>query len=196
MDIVISSTLLCLLSPLIIFISYRIYKKEGRPIFCQDWFLGKNNQKFLLWRFRTMAKPSRVIRALPPYPYPLPDSWKYGMPNEFTSEQDSSITLTLTGEWLKRYRLHRIPQLWNILKGEMSIIGPEVGIEKGDYCDIYQMNRLKLRPGLFGYAQLTKESEKAQWEKTKLDLHYVTNCSLREDLRIIIKTLNNIRKDS
>ncbi|UJL47323.1 sugar transferase [Virgibacillus sp. NKC19-16] len=188
-DIVISITLLLLLAPLMVFICIRIIKKEGKPIFFRQRRVGKFNQSFIVWKFRTMTNPSRVIRAFPPHP--VPASWDEGVPDDFNFERDSYITVTPTGTWIRKYKLHKLPQLWNVLKGDMSLVGPTPEIpEIVDYYNYYQMKRLKVRPGMIGYTQLKGELNYS--EKIRCDLFYIGNCSIRMDVKILMQIIKSV----
>ncbi|WP_449354305.1 sugar transferase [Virgibacillus natechei] len=187
-DIGVSFTLLLLLAPLLLFIGIRIMKKEGKPIFFRQRRIGKFNHGFIVWQFRTMTNPSRVIRAFPPHP--VPESWDGGVPDEFNFERDSYVTVTPTGVWLRKYNLHKLPQLWNVLKGDMSLVGPKGEIpEIVDHYNYYQMKRLKVRPGIIGYTELKGELNYS--EKIRRDLFYIENCSIRMDARIFMQTIKS-----
>ncbi|MBY7142753.1 sugar transferase [Virgibacillus sp. NKC19-3] len=188
-DIVISFSLLFLLIPLLLFICIKMRRNEGSPIFFHQRRVGKCNHRFIVWQFRTMTNPSRVIRAFPPYP--VPDSWAGGVPDEIHFQQDSYSIRTPTGLWLQKYKLHTLPQLWNVLKGDMSLVGPKSEIpEIVDHYNNYQMKRLKLRPGMTGYTQLKGELNYS--EKIRCDLFYIENCSIRMDMHLLMQTIKTV----
>lgn len=192
-DIVVSILLFVLLLPLFLFISVRIAKKEGRPIFTKELKAGKNNRTFIMWSFRTMTNGSKVIRQLPPYPFP--SSWEKGVPNFFKITGDNNVTLTETGLWLKKYSLEKIPQLINVIKGDMSLIGPSPErTEIADYYNNKQIKRLKVRPGLTGYAQIKGVTNDNHGKKISYDLYYIQNCSFKFDLKILYKATKQIVK--
>src|SRR5690625_4358181 len=115
-DVIASLTLIILLAPLLILISYLIYKKEGRPIFKQQFMLGKNQRLFPMWTYRIKTNPSKVIRSLP----------LTRTPKRFVRESQQLIQLyTSTGLWLKKFNFHKLPILYNVLKGDMSLVGPK-----------------------------------------------------------------------
>lgn len=185
-DIVVSFMLLLLLAPLLLFICIKIMKNEGKPILFRQRRVGKFKHGFILWQFRTMTNPSRVIRAFPPHP--VPDSWENGVPDEFTFQRDSYITVTPTGAWLQNYKLHKLPRLWNVLKGDMSLVGPKSEMpEIVDYYNNYQMKRLQIKPGMTGYAQLKGELNYSK--KIRRDLFYMKNCNIRMDVKILMRAI-------
>ncbi len=192
-DIMFSAVLFLLLLPLFLFICVRIARKEGRPIFTKELKVGKNNRTFTMWSFRTMTIGSKVIRQLPPFPFP--SSWEKGVPNFFKITGDKNVTLTETGLWLKKYSLEKIPQLINVLKGDMSLIGPSPERpEIADYYNNKQLKRLKVRPGLTGYAQIKGVTNDNHGKKISYDLYYTQNCSYKLDLKIMVKASKQIVK--
>lgn len=183
-DIIVSFILLLLFSPLLLFISWRIQKKEGKSIFYREMCMGKDQCIFVLWRFRTMTNRSRVIYALPPHPFPA--SWEKGVPDQFTIQRDFGITITPTGLWLRKYDLHKLPQLWNVIKGDMSLVGPKPEIpEIADYYNEHQIKRLAMKPGLVGYTELYGGPSINHNEKINLDLYYIKKRSFKMDVRIL-----------
>ncbi|WP_156291685.1 sugar transferase [Oceanobacillus salinisoli] len=187
-DVGISLVLLLTLMPLLLFISYRIYKKEGKPIFYKEVRVGKNGREFIMFSFRIMTNPSKVIWAFPPHPFP--DSWMDGVPDEFTFQRDVHCTITPTGKWLKKYHLHKLPRLWNVLKGDMSLVGPKP--EKKEIVDYYndwQKNRLKVKPGITGYARAVRGDNMNYTERVNYDLYYIHNRSVKMDMKILWNTI-------
>ena len=176
-DIVVSFTLLLLLLPLFIFISRKLYKNEGKPIFSHEYRLGKNNRPFLMYTFRTMTNPSRVINKLPLHPYN-----DYEFLDKFHRTEDNLVTLTSTGIWLKKYKLHKIPMLWNVLKGNMSLVGPEA--ERLNNNGEKKLS-LTVKPGITGYAQMKPNPFKNPKIKLHDDLYYIKNRSYLLDLKIM-----------
>ncbi|RKQ31412.1 sugar transferase [Oceanobacillus halophilus] len=187
-DILVSSFLLVFFCPLFLFICYRIYKKEGGPIFYREVRVGKNQRNFIMYSFRMMTNPSRIIWALPPYP--ISEKWKEGVPDEFSFQNDKQCTMTPTGIWLKKYNLQLLPRLWNVLKGDISLVGPMP--EKKEIVDCYndwQQKRLMVKPGLTGYARITRGDNMKYTERIHYDLFYIQNRSLKMDLKILWSTI-------
>lgn len=187
-DITISLALLILLLPVYLFISYRIYKKEGKTIFYKERRVGLNNRAFIMWTFRTMTNRSQVIRTLPPRP--VPKTWDKGVPNKFSIKTYGRQTLTETGALLKKYGLHKIPQFIHVLKGEMSLVGPEPEIpEIAEHYNAYQAKRQKVKPGITGYAQIHGCSNEQHHQKIAKDVYYIKHYSFKLDMHIILKAI-------
>ncbi|MFD1040102.1 sugar transferase [Virgibacillus byunsanensis] len=193
MDISISLLLLVVLAPVILFVLYKVNKKEGKPLFFKQVYVGKHNQEFMMWTFRTMTNTSRVIRALPPHPFPK--SWSNGVPSKFTFTRDPHKTYTSTGLWLEKYRLDVLPQLFNVLKGEMSLVGPEPEIpDIADYYNSYQRRRLDVKPGITGLTQLKGFTSKRYDQKIRHDIHYIETRSCKLDLKILYRSTSRLFK--
>lgn len=181
-DIVVSSFLLLMLSPLILFICNRINKREGIPIFDRKRCGGKGTHSFIMYSFRTMTNPSMVIRSIP-----LNRDLAV-----FTSSSNSSGILTSTGIWLKRYHLHLLPQLWNVLKGEMSLVGLTPKIIEGTSSSL---NHLQVKPGITGYAQVFGNKESTVQFRKNADQYYIENCSYKMDMILLFQTLKKLFKN-
>ncbi len=188
-DILFSCIGLIVLIPVFIIISIGIIFDTKGGVFYLQKRVGKNNRDFTLLKFRTMRVDSASDSLLT------------------IGEDDSRITRS--GAFLRRYKLDELPQLFNILKGDMSIVGPRPEVRK--FVDIYNQRQkqvLTVRPGLTDYASLKyiNESEvlakydnpeKAYVEvimpeKLNLNLKYINEKSFVTDLRIIFKTLSKI----
>ena len=188
-DVVFSIFGLIVLSPVFIFISVFILSDSKSGIFYRQRRVGKNNKDFSLIKFRTMVSGADRKGLLT------------------IGDQDSRITKT--GKWLRRYKLDELPQLFNILKGEMSLVGPRPEVRK--YVDLYtsdQMKVLSVLPGLTDYASLEyiheneilmtySDPEKAYIEKImpeklRLNMSYIKEQRMVTDLKIILKTLRKI----
>lgn len=149
------------------------------PLFYKQERVGKNRKSFQIYKFRTMVKNAEVDGA------------------QFATKNDSRITAF--GKFLRKSRLDEFPQFYNILKGEMSIIGPRperpVFVKQLSEKIPFYETRHVVKPGLTGWAQVkTKygESELDSLRKLQYDLYYIKHRSLFLDLRIIVKTLSTI----
>ncbi|GGB57812.1 sugar transferase [Virgibacillus dakarensis] len=194
LDIAISLVLLTILAPLILVICIYIYKKDGQPVLLKRARAGKNNRVFIMLTFRTTTVPSRVIRAFPPHPFP--DSWADGVPAAFTYKSNDKTRVTRFGARLRKYHIDKIPQLLNVLKGDMSLVGPQPEIpEITTYYNDIQEKRLKVRPGMTGYAQVNGFVIEAKHGlKIAYDLYYVRNCSFRFDMKILFRSLGGAKR--
>ncbi len=188
-DIVLSITALALLLPLLILIALLIASGSPGGVFYTQVRVGKDKRLFSLYKFRTMRPGSEKSGQL-----------TVGM-------KDPRITRT--GYFLRKYKLDELPQLLNILKGDMSIVGPRPEVPK--YVEMYdpcQLRVLKTRPGLTDYASLAYINENeilgkaADPEKTyieqimpaklELNLKYIDEQSIKTDFHIIWKTIKGI----
>jgi len=188
-DVTFSLAALIVLMPVIILISGVILFQDGQPIFFYQVRVGKDWKKFKIIKFRTMIK----------------DAHNAG-PN-ISTNNDSRITKV--GRFLRKYKLDEIPQLINILIGDMSIVGPRPEIPKyvNDFSDEYS-EILKIKPGLSDYAALEYSNEAALIEsafnaeefyksqilpeKIKLYKRYIKEISFLTDIKIILMTFKSI----
>ena len=173
LDIVLSILAILCLSPLFIVLSVIVRIKMGSPIFFKQDRPGKNEKIFQLYKFRTMTTATDENGIL------LPDDER----------------LTRFGRFLRSTSLDELPELINILKGDMSIVGPRPLLVQ--YIPLYdetQRRRHEVRPGLTGLA-MSKVRNSAGWEKKfELDIIYVDNISFILDLRILIDTVKIVVK--
>ncbi|SHG53393.1 sugar transferase [Ornithinibacillus halophilus] len=192
-DIIMSIGLIIITIPIFLFICYRLAKKEGKPIFKKELCVGKNGKQFIKWSFRTTTIPSQVIRSLPPHPFP--HKWEEGVPDHFRVLHGKHVAYTMTGEKLRKYGFDKIPQFYNVLKGDMSLIGPSPEVvEVADYYNSNQLGRLKVRPGMTGYAQVHRLTNEKHGEKVKYDLHYINNISYKFETKIFFQAIKQLIK--
>ena len=173
LDIVFSLLLLILLSPVFLILIILVKTKLGSPIFFKQERPGKNEKIFKLYKFRTMTDKKDEEGNL------LPDAER----------------LTSFGKLLRSTSLDELPELFNILKGEMSFIGPRPLLV--EYLDLYneeQKHRHDVRPGLTGLAQVEGRNLLSWEDRFKLDVEYVNNLSFVQDIKIILKTIRVVFK--
>lgn len=191
LDLILSLILIILFLPAFLAISYIIFIKEGRPIFHRETVAGKHRESFIMWTFRTKTIPSQVIRSLPPHP--VPSSWDDGVPNEFTIKPNGYPMITPTGKWLIKFRLQKLPLLFHVLKGDMSFVGPQAEVkEVAKHYNDYQQMRLKVKPGITGYAQIHQIVNGNYKKKIAYDLYYIKNLSFLLDLKILLRSFRNL----
>jgi Undecaprenyl-phosphate galactose phosphotransferase WbaP len=183
-DIVTSSVLLILLSPVFAVLFYKVHKTDG-DAFYGHRRVGVTGVPFPCYKFRTMVKNSAEVLAqlLRDDPVAL-EQWE----REFKLKDDPRITPI--GHFLRRTSLDELPQLWNVLRGDMSLVGPrpvvEAELEKyGDDVDYY----LHVKPGMTGLWQVSGRNDVDYETRVALDAWYVRNWSLWNDLVILIKTV-------
>lgn len=170
-DILASFFGLLFLSPLIAIVAWGIRKNLGSPVLFKQVRPGKNGKPFQMVKFRTMLDATDVNG------YALPDA----------------VRLTAFGNWLRSTSLDELPELWNVLKGDMSLVGPRPLLM--EYLPLYsaeQYRRHDLRPGITGWAQINGRNALSWEDKFKLDVWYVDNHSLWLDLKIIFLTIRKV----
>lgn len=171
LDIVIASSALVLLSPVYTFVAYKVRKNLGSPVLFRQVRPGLKGKPFEMIKFRSMKD------AVDAQGNPLPDSER----------------LTPFGQMLRSSSLDEMPELWNVLKGEMSIVGPRPLLM--EYLPLYneqQAKRHNVRPGITGYAQVNGRNAISWEKKFELDTWYVENRSLWLDFKIMLKTVQKV----
>ena len=164
-DIGAAATGLVLLSPLIIYLIFKIKSSIGSPVFFSQVRIGKGERPFTLVKFRTMK--------------PGPES--------------DSERMTPFGQWLRATSLDELPELWNILRGDMSLVGPRPLLpEYLPYYSEREQTRHTVRPGITGLAQISGRNALSWNERLELDAQYVERWSLREDMRILWRTFHTV----
>ena len=180
---------LVLLAPLFLYVMLQI-KRQGGPgaVFFGHVRIGMNGKPFKCWKFRTMVHNSQdVLAHLLATNADARAEWD----KDFKLKNDPRITRI--GHFLRRTSLDEIPQLWNVIKGEMSLVGPRPIIEEeleryGNRVDFY----LESRPGLTGLWQVSGRNDTTYDERVALDAWYVKNWNLWYDIAIICKTIRSV----
>lgn len=170
-DVVVSAMGLLLLSPIIAVVAWQVRRKLGSPVFFRQVRPGLNGKPFKMVKFRTMRD------AVDAQGNPLPDSER----------------LTPFGTFLRSTSLDELPELWNVLKGDMSLVGPRPLLM--EYLPLYsaeQYRRHEVRPGVTGWAQVNGRNALSWEEKFKLDVWYVDNRSFWLDLKILLLTIKKV----
>ncbi|HCN33876.1 sugar transferase [Acinetobacter johnsonii] len=171
LDIVIASSALVLLSPVYALVAYKVKKNLGSPVLFRQVRPGLHGKPFEMIKFRSMKD------ALDTAGNPLPDSER----------------LTPFGKMLRATSLDEMPELWNVIKGDMSIVGPRPLLM--EYLPLYnseQAKRHEVRPGITGYAQVNGRNAISWEKKFELDTWYVNNHSLWLDFKIMLKTVKKV----
>lgn len=173
LDVIGATVGLLLLSPILIAVSLLIWRQMGRPVIFRQIRPGRHGQAFQMIKFRTM-RDARDKNG-----HPLPDTER----------------LTRLGRFLRSSSLDELPELWNVLKGDMSLVGPRPLLM--EYLPLYsvkQARRHEVRPGISGWAQINGRNAISWDEKFALDVWYVDNRTLWLDLKIIGLTIRKVLK--
>ncbi|HEU5209573.1 MAG TPA: sugar transferase [Longimicrobiales bacterium] len=170
-DIVVSAAGLVLLAPAMALIALMVRGALGGPVLFRQTRPGLHGRPFTILKFRTMRTAHDTGGR------PLPDSRR----------------LTPFGRFLRSSSLDELPELWNVLRGDMSLVGPRPLLM--EYLPLYsptQARRHEVRPGLTGWAQVNGRNTLSWEEKFRLDVWYVDHASLQLDLRIVLRTIARV----
>ncbi len=171
LDIVIASTALIVLSPLYVYVAYKVRKNLGSPVLFRQVRPGLHGKPFEMIKFRTMTDERDEQGNL--------------LPNE--------QRLPKFGKMLRATSLDEMPELWNVIKGDMSIVGPRPLLM--DYLPLYnegQAKRHNVRPGMTGHAQVNGRNAISWEKKFELDVWYVENQSIWLDFKIMFQTVKKV----
>jgi lipopolysaccharide/colanic/teichoic acid biosynthesis glycosyltransferase len=179
LDLLGSGLLLCLLSPVFLVVALVVWISDGRPIFYPRRVVGPRVE-FNAYKFRTMLRNADQILAADPE---LRDAFT----RDFKLKNDPRITSA--GIWLRKYSLDELPQLVNVLKGQMSLVGPRmITAQELSKYGPYQELLLSVKPGLTGYWQIRGRQDVSYEERVRMDVRYITHWSLGLDLTILLNT--------
>ncbi|HVF48695.1 MAG TPA: exopolysaccharide biosynthesis polyprenyl glycosylphosphotransferase, partial [Pyrinomonadaceae bacterium] len=191
-DITIAAATLIVLAPVWLIVAALIKLDSRGPIFYRQERVGMDGRIFLLFKFRTMRADSddSVHRDFQrKYIEGRPDS-NLGDTERPVYKLHSDPRVTRVGRALRRLSLDELPQLLNVLRGDMSIVGPRPPISyEVEAYELWHRKRLDMKPGLTGLWQVSGRNRLSFEEMVRLDLYYIENWSLLLDLRIILKTL-------
>ena len=175
-DILSSVIGVILLSPVFVAVAICIKREDSGPVFYRGRRIGLNGRPFRIFKFRTMVVDAEKIGG--------------------SSTGDDDPRITKVGKFLRKYKLDELPQLFNVLKGEMSIVGPRperpVFVDELRKMYPFYQKRLTIKPGLTGWAQVKLEYDtdmESVANKLRYDFYYIENQSIFLDLEILARTL-------
>ena len=171
LDLIVAAAGLALCAPILLAAAAAIRLDSRGPIFYRHTRIGKDGVPFELWKLRTMVVGAEHQGA-----------WLY--------IEDRDPRITRVGWFLRRFSLDELPNLFNVLEGDLAIVGPRptVSVQVDRYTD-HQRRRLEVRPGITGCAQVNGRASLSWPERIELDVWYVDHRSLALDLRILARTL-------
>lgn len=171
MDVVVALLALLLLAPVMALTAIAILVGSGRPVLFRQVRVGRHGREFGMYKFRSM-----VVDAAATGPY-------------FTEAHDPRITPV--GRFIRRTSLDELPQLFNVLAGDMSLVGPrpDLPLQRALYAESDWAERCRVRPGITGLAQALRRSEATEQERLALDLDYVRHHTVWLDLKIMAWTV-------
>lgn len=173
-DILFSLLILVFMSPILFFTALAIYLEDGGPVLFKQKRVGLYGKEFTIIKFRSMK-----INDIPP--------------EEMGQVNEKHPLVTKVGRIIRKFHIDEIPQLFNVLKGDMSIVGPRATLtsQVKNYNN-YQRLRLKMKPGITGWAQINGNTLLDWNDRIKLDVWYVMNWNIILDFYIMIKTFNTL----
>jgi lipopolysaccharide/colanic/teichoic acid biosynthesis glycosyltransferase len=183
MDIALCLLILPLALPLLVIIAILVYVDSPGPVIFTQLRTGKGGRRFPMYKFRTMVPNAEELKA------------KYAHLNEL-SPPDFKITndprVTRVGRILRKTSLDELPQLYNILEGTMSWVGPRPTSFSADTYHLWHTERLEVQPGLTGLWQVSGRSDVDFDERLRLDIEYIERQSLWFDIRILLRTVEAV----
>jgi lipopolysaccharide/colanic/teichoic acid biosynthesis glycosyltransferase len=163
-DVLAAGALLIAATPFLCLVAVAVWIDSGRPIVFSQTRSGRHGTPFTLYKFRTLHPNTGLVDA----------------PRDYT---------TCTGRWLRRWGVDELPQLWNVLRGDMSLVGPRPTLpQQVTRYGAFERQRLAVRPGLTGWAQVHGRNAIPWPERIDLDVWYVHHHSLWLDLHILLRT--------
>jgi exopolysaccharide biosynthesis polyprenyl glycosylphosphotransferase len=180
MDLVVAIGLLVLFAPVLLLLALAIKLDSRGPVIFAQERVGRNGRRFRLLKLRSMTVDAEARRA-DLVPLSADPNWL---------KLDYDPRVTRVGRWLRRLSLDELPQLWNVVRGEMSMVGPRPLVpDEDERVEEWARRRLELTPGITGYWQVLGRTRIPFEEMVKLDYLYVMSWSLWEDVRLMLRTL-------
>lgn len=189
-DIILSLLGLIILSPVFLLIAILIKKEDHGNVFYKHKRIGHMNKDIYIYKFRSMTNKYKTFDE---FYQTLSDEQKQEWDENFKLENDPRITKI--GNFLRKTSLDELPQIINILKGDMSVIGPRPVVN--DEIEKYGNQKAKflsIKPGLTGYWAANGRSATTYEDRIKLELYYIDHCSLLLDIKIFFKTILSVLK--
>ena len=172
---------LIVLSPLLLATALFIRLREGPDVLFLQSRVGLNGRPFTIYKFRTMVPEAEALLA---------DVAHLNMLRGQAFKATNDPRITRVGRFLRRSSLDELPQLWNVLKGEMSLVGPRPPLpNEVEQYDVWHRRRLSVKPGMTGLWQVEARLEPEFDRRVECDLSYIDQWSLRLDFNILVRTI-------
>ena len=179
MDLMVGVSLILLLSPLFVLVALLVALEDGWPVIYRRHVVGKDGE-FDAYKFRSMRKDADAALS-------ANSALKEEFERNFKLKHDPRVTRI--GSLLRKLSLDELPQLFNVLKGEMSLVGPRmISPAELEKYGPHKVLLLTVKPGLTGHWQVNGRQSVDYEERVRMDLHYINNWSLAMDLKILLKT--------
>ena len=180
-DLLFGFIILLLTLPLMALSALLVYMEDGAPIIFRQERVGRNGKLFEMYKFRTMIKNTEQLNA---------QLARQDLQGNLIYKTRDDPRVTRVGRLLRRFSLDELPQLFNVLAGTMSLVGPRPEIPRlVEQYEPWQRQRFVVLPGMTGWWQITGRSDKPMHLHTEDDLYYIQNHSIWLDLRIILRTI-------
>lgn len=181
-DIVVALTLLIILAPLFVIIGLAVKLSSPGPIFYRWRVLGQNNREFTGFKFRTMVVNADQLKS---------KLLRYNEMSGPVFKMKNDPRVTAVGRLLRKYSLDELPQLWNVLRGDMSLVGPRPPLRyEFDRFKFWQTSKLSVKPGITCLWQVSGRNQVSNFDEwVRLDLEYIEKQSLSLDLQILAQTI-------
>jgi exopolysaccharide biosynthesis polyprenyl glycosylphosphotransferase len=183
-DIIGSATMLTLAAPVMLWAAWQIKRHDGGPVLFRQTRVGRDGDYFTCLKFRSMVVDAEQV---------LSDLHSEAGYEEGLFKLQRDPRITKPGQWIRRYSIDELPQLINVLRGDMSLVGPRPPLPlEVDRYTLMQSRRLRVRPGLTGLWQVSGRSDLSWTESIRLDLYYVDNWSMIQDVVILGRTVGAV----
>lgn len=183
-DVMGSASLLVVFSPLLLWTALRVKLHDGGPVLFRHRRIGWNGEEFDCLKFRTMVPNAESL---------VTDLQTATGSSALLFKLKDDPRITKPGRWMRRYSVDELPQLLNVLRGDMSLVGPRPQVQREvELYDRRMSRRLKVRPGMTGLWQVSGRNDLSVEDSVRLDLYYVENWSMTQDLAILARTFSAV----
>lgn len=186
-DAVLALAALIVLSPLLVIVAIAIKLADRGPVLFIQHRTGYLGQRFRLFKFRTMVVDAEALKAkLLAHNIHAPDSPDFKLAND--------PRITRIGRILRKTSIDELPNLWNVVRGDMALVGPRPTSFDASTYRMTHLPRLAVKPGLTGLWQVSGRANIDFDERAELDMRYIKSLSAKQDLQLIVRTINAVKK--
>jgi exopolysaccharide biosynthesis polyprenyl glycosylphosphotransferase len=180
LDVAVSAAMLIILSPLLVLVALLVKLEDGGPVLFRQVRVGLRGRAFVMWKFRSMVRNAEALK----------ETLQNEMGSNILFKMKKDPRITRLGKWLRRSSTDELPQLWNVLRGDMSLVGPRPPLpsEVARYR-AEDRQRLLAKPGLTCFWQVGGRTEIDFTDQVRLDLGYIKSASLWVDIKLLFQTI-------
>ena len=184
LDIVVATSVLVVTSPLLAYAAWRVKREDGGPFLFRQTRVGQGGRPFSVLKLRTMVVDAEARQR---------ELLERNEAGSYMFKMADDPRITSTGKWLRAWSIDELPQLWNVVRGDMSLVGPRPALvrEVENFPEEAHLRHL-VRPGMTGLWQVSGRSSLDSTQALSLDIHYVVNWSLGSDLSILLRTVRAV----